>query len=169
MSLPVIRRFDAKDWPAVWSLLKPIMRAGDTYAYARDISEDDMRLAWIRAPQAAFVAEDGCGRILGTYYIKPNHAGPGGHICNCGYAVDVAARGQGVARAMCLHSQEIARDLGFLGMQFNLVVSTNAGAIGLWLDLGFGVVGTVPGAFRHPSKGPVDAHVMFKALQPVTA
>mgnify|MGYP000341979237 CR=1 FL=1 len=118
------------------------------------------RLSWPRMDAGAFWE-----RITSS----PITRGRGGHICNCGYAVDVAARGQGVARAMCLHSQEIARDLGFLGMQFNLVVSTNAGAIGLWLDLGFGVVGTVPGAFRPPSKGPVDAHVMFKALQPVTA
>ena len=34
----------------------------------------------------------------------------------------------------------------------------------LWQRLGFAIVGTLPGAFRHPVRGYVDAHVMFKTL-----
>jgi len=167
MNAPVIRRFVEADWAAVWSILEPIMRAGETYAFPRDISETEMRRAWIEAARATFVAEDGQGQVLGTYFVKPNQAGPGDHICNCGYAVGTAARGRGIARAMCLHSQDAARDMGFLGMQFNLVVSTNTGAVALWQTLGFAIIGTLPGVFRHPSEGRVDAHVMFKELSPL--
>jgi ribosomal protein S18 acetylase RimI-like enzyme len=53
---------------------------------------------------------------------------------------------------------------GFRAMQFNLVVSTNEGAIHLWQKLGFDIVGTLPGAFRHPQQGYVDAFVIYKKL-----
>jgi len=49
-------------------------------------------------------------------------------------------------------------------MQFNFVVSTNERAVGLWRDMGFSIVGTLPGAFRHPRLGFVDVFVMFRDL-----
>jgi hypothetical protein len=62
---------------------------------------------------------------------------------------------------MCLHSKEQAKLSGFRAMQFNFVVSTNERAVKLWQALGFEIVGTLPAAFEHPSKGFVDAFVMF--------
>ena len=107
---------------------------------------------------------DEAGMLLGTYYIKPNQPGLGAHVCNCGYIVAAAVRGQGIASRLCEHSQEEARRLGFRAMQFNLVVSTNTGAVRLWQTLGFPIVGTLPGAFNHPRLGYVDAYVMYKQL-----
>jgi ribosomal protein S18 acetylase RimI-like enzyme len=104
------------------------------------------------------------GRIIGTYYLKPNQAGGGDHVANCGYMTNPAARGGGIGRHMCEHSLEQARSRGFRAMQFNFVVSTNAPAVRLWMSLGFNVVGRLPLAFRHPSLGYVDALVMFRAL-----
>jgi ribosomal protein S18 acetylase RimI-like enzyme len=75
-----------------------------------------------------------------------------------------AARGRGVARAMCEHAQMQARAMGYLAMQFNFVVSTNEGAVALWQRLGFEIVGRLPRAFRHPAAGLVDALVMYKWL-----
>jgi ribosomal protein S18 acetylase RimI-like enzyme len=152
------------DWPAVWAILEPVFRAGETYAVARDIGEDAARALWIDAPLAAFVATDAGGAVLGTCYLKPNHAGPGDHVANCGYAVAEAARGQGIASALCAHSQAEAVARGFRAMQYDCVVSTNAGAVRLWQRHGFAIVGTLPGAFRHPRLGEVDACVMFKRL-----
>jgi ribosomal protein S18 acetylase RimI-like enzyme len=76
----------------------------------------------------------------------------------------MAAEGQGIARTMCLHSLERAKERGFRAMQFNFVVSTNTRAVELWKRLGFEVVGRLPGAFRHPDLGFVDAYVMYRAL-----
>ena len=118
---------------------------------------------WTKRPAEAFVAELDRG-VVGTYFIRPNFGGPGGHVCNCGYAVAVEARGRGVASALCRHSQNEARAMDFRAMQFNMVASTNSGALRLWKRLGFEVVGTLPEAFRHPQLGFVDAYVMFKAL-----
>lgn len=154
------------DWPAIWCVLEPTFRRGDTYTYAPDITEPDARHAWMTVPAATFVAcsEEKDGAVLGTYVIKPNQPGQGAHVSNCGYVVSDAARGLGVASALCEHSQRQAVDMGFRAMQFNFVVSTNEGAVRLWRKLGFAIVGTLPGAFRHPQHGFVDAFVMFKPL-----
>jgi len=159
----MIRLFEEKDWEAVWRMMEPVFRAGKTYAVRRDISEAEARAAWIDKPLATFVVEDE-GEVVGTYYLKPNQEGPGGHVCNCGYIVSDRSRGRGVASRMCEHSQSEAAARGFLGMQFNLVVSTNETAVRLWKKHGFSIVGTMPGAFLHPEHGHVDAHVMYKAL-----
>jgi ribosomal protein S18 acetylase RimI-like enzyme len=90
----------------------------------------------------------------------------GSHVCNCGYIVDKNSRGQGVASAMCGHSQEEAIKSGFKAMQYNLVVSTNKSAIRLWKKHDFKVVGVLPKAFNHKDLGLVDALVMYKHLEP---
>jgi ribosomal protein S18 acetylase RimI-like enzyme len=160
-----IRRFADRDWDDVWAILEPIFRAGETYAYPRDISEADARRKWTSAPNEVFVAEDPrAATIVGTYFVRPNQEGQGAHVCNCGYAVSAQASGRGVASAMCEHSQGHALARGFRAMQFNLVVATNDRAVRLWTRLGFTIVGTLPGAFRHPRLGFVDAYVMFKRL-----
>ena len=164
-----IRRYEEQDWNGVWAILEPVFRAGETYAYPLGISEGDARRKWTSGPNEVFVAEDpGTGQIVGTYYLKPNHDGPGAHVCNCGYVVSANARGKGVASLMCEHSQVEAASRGFRAMQFNLVAASNDGAVRLWKKMGFDIVGTLPGAFRHPSLGFVDAHVMYKLLRSAT-
>ena len=159
-----IRRYEEADWAAVWPLLQATFKAGDTYAYSPQSTEAEIHKAWVDSPTATYVALDAPGHLLGTYFIKPNQPGLGAHVCNCGYVVAAAAQGQGVATALCEHSQREAIRLGFLAMQFNLVVSTNEGAIRLWRKLGFAVMATLPQAFRHRQRGLVDALVMFKTL-----
>lgn len=151
------------DFDQIWPIFHSIAAAGETYAYPRDITQEQARAQWMDAPRQTWVIEE-AGRILGTYYIKTNQAGPGDHVCNCGYMVAPAARGQGLATAMCRHSQQVARALGYKAMQFNFVASTNDGAVRLWHKLGFATVGRLPRAFRHPSQGYVDALVMYKWL-----
>lgn len=156
----------SSDWPALWAMMEPVFRDGETYAFDPAITEAEAHRAWIEVPAATYVAVDDAGALLGTYYIKPNQPGLGAHVCNCGYIVAASARGQGIASQLCRHSQEEARRLGFRAMQFNLVVSTNTGAARLWQTLGFPIVGTLPGAFKHPRLGYVDAYVMYKQLIP---
>ena len=72
------------------------------------------------------------------------------------------AQSRGVARAMCAHSLEQARARGFTAMQFNFVIASNERAVKLWQDMGFAIVGTLPAAFEHPTRGLVDAYVMFR-------
>ena len=160
-----IREATSKDFDQIWPIFREIVAAGDTYAYPRDTTREQALKLWLEIPRKTYVVEED-GQVLGTYYIKTNQAGPGEHVCNCGYMVSPAARGRGLATAMCEHSQDVARELGYKAMQFNFVASTNEGAVRLWNRLGFATVGRLPGAFRHPSKGYVDALVMCKWLEP---
>lgn len=160
----ILRPFDASDWPQVWQIIQPVFRAGETYAFSPDISEADAKTAWITVPSQTYVAVHQTGEIVGTYYIKPNQPKLGAHVCNCGYIVSDAAKGKGIATMMCAHSQQTAKRLGFIAMQFNLVVATNSAAIHLWQKMGFDTVGTLPSAFHHSRHGFVDALIMFKLL-----
>jgi ribosomal protein S18 acetylase RimI-like enzyme len=158
-----IREAAPADWPQIWRVLEPVVRAGDTYALPQTWHEGEVRTYWFQTGNEVFVAE-GAGNLLGTYYLRPNALGPGSHVANCGYATAVEARGQGIARAMCLHSLAHAKARGFHAMQFNFVVASNAPAVALWRKLGFAEVGRLPEAFRHPRLGLVDALVMYKVL-----
>ncbi|MEO1082121.1 MAG: GNAT family N-acetyltransferase, partial [Pseudomonadota bacterium] len=135
-----IRTARPGDWEAIWSIVRDIVRRGDTYGYDPAMEEEQARSLWMDSPRATFVADDD-GVLLGTYYLKTNHAGPGRHVCNCGYMVAEAARGRGLATAMCRHSQRVARELDYAAMQFNFVASSNEGAVRLWRRLGFEEVG----------------------------
>lgn len=152
------------DFATFWPTFQAIVKAQETYAFDPDISFEAAHQLWCKTPNASVVAKDENGQLLGAYYLKANAAGPGDHICNCGYMVTPAARGKGVARAMCEHSQQQARELGFLAMQYNAVVATNEVAVTLWQKLGFSIVGTVPNAYRHARLGFVDTYVMHKSL-----
>ena len=159
----VIRSATRRDDEATWQILEPVLRAGETYTLPREISRNDALAYWFSPEHETFVAEEG-GTILGTYFLRANQRGGGAHVANCGYMTAQQAMGRGVARAMCLHSLDLARERGFRAMQFNFVVSTNERAIRLWTTLGFATVGRLPGAFLHPAHGYVDALVMYRAL-----
>jgi ribosomal protein S18 acetylase RimI-like enzyme len=160
----LIRHAGMEDWAAIWSIVEPTIRAGGTYTLDPNMTEADALAYWMGADKETFVAEDEGGSIVGTYYIRQNQAGGGGHVCNCGYMTAVAATGRGIGRLMCQHSIERARARGFRAMQFNFVVSTNDRAVRLWQSLGFEIVGRLPLAFKHPTHGYVDAWVMFRTL-----
>ncbi len=147
----------------IWAIMEPIIRAGETYSLPRDIDKESALAYWRSVEREVFVAEDS-GNIVGTYCLQANQKGGGAHVANCGYMTAVQARGRGVARAMCAHSLDRARERGFRAMQYNFVVSTNERAVWLWQSFGFEIVGRLPGAFQHPTQGYVDVYVMYRDL-----
>jgi L-amino acid N-acyltransferase YncA len=151
------------DADSMWAILQPTIRAGETYTLPRDMTRDDAVNYWFAPCHEVFLAEED-GNVLGTYFLQPNQQGGGSHVANCGYITAPWVTGRGVARAMCAHSLERARERGFRAMQFNFVVSTNQRAIALWQSFGFEIVGRLPDAFQHPSAGFVDALVMYRSL-----
>ena len=158
-----VRPATSKDRDAIWAILEPMIRAGETYTLPRDMSREQSLEYWFAPEKEIFVWEEN-GAVLGTYFLKVNQQGGGAHVANCGYVTTAAAQGRGIARAMCLHSLERAKERGFRAMQFNFVVSTNERAVKLWLSLGFEVIGRLPGAFEHPEQGFVDALVMYRHI-----
>lgn len=158
-----IRHATEGDHDAIWQIFHAVVAPGDTYAFDPAIDRASALAAWFPPGADTYVA-DAAGTVVGSYILKPNQAGPGDHVGNCAYMVDPNARSRGVGRAMAEHSFSAARTRGFRAMQYNFVVSTNVGAVRLWQALGFAIVGTLPGAFRHPEHGDVDAYVMHRWL-----
>ena len=151
------------DHDAIWNIFHEIIAAGDTYAFDPQMPREEALAYWLRADTHTYVAEDD-GGVVGTYILRPNQSGPGSHVANAAFMVARDAEGAGVGRRMAEHCLTEARRMAFRAMQFNFVISTNVRAIHLWKQLGFKIVGTLPGAFRHPEKGFVDVYVMYRSL-----
>ncbi len=161
----VIRPAGPHDHAALAEMLMPVFRAGDTYTVDPAIAPEDALAYWCAPDKTVFLAQGAKdGVALGSYYIRPNQAGGGAHVCNCGFVTALAARGQGVASSMLDHALDQAVAQGYRAMQFNFVVSTNSRALAIWEGAGFRTLARLPGAFRHPTLGYVDALVMWKDL-----
>ena len=158
----LIRSAIPDDDEAIRRIIMPIIRAGETYALPSDWTESEALEYWRSPGHTVFVADDGA--VVGTYYIRPNQRGGGSHVANCAFMTLASATGRGVAGAMCSHALQYAAAAGYVAIQFNFVVATNSRAIALWRRFGFDIVGRLPGAFRHPTLGLVDALVMFRSL-----
>ena len=158
-----IRQATAVDGDAIWGIFHAVVVHGDTYTFDPEISRDEALAYWLDPSNRCYVAERE-GNVVATYILRRHQPGLGSHVANAAFMVSPRARGFGVGRAMGEHSLSEARRPGFRGMQFNFVVSTNQSALSLWHQLGFKIVGTLPGVFRHQQKGFVDAFVMFRSL-----
>ncbi len=161
-----IRRADKQaDYNKVWDIFKNVISTGDTYVFSPDTPKESLKKHWFADYMDTFVAEDENGEILGTYIIKPNQIDLGSHIANCSYMVNPKLHGRGTGKLLCEHSIAYAREKRFLGIQFNIVVSTNEAAVKLWQKFGFKIIGATPKGFRHPNLGLVDTYIMFKDLE----
>ena len=160
-----IRRARKEDREAIWKIFRAVVVSGDTYVFDPNISRREALAYWLASKTRCYVALSD-QRIVGTYILKANQPGLGSHVANAGFMVSPVAHGSGIGRAMAEHCLHEAKRLRFRAMQFNFVVATNNRALGLWKDLGFRIVGTLPGAFRHARRGFVDVYVMYRRLQP---
>jgi L-amino acid N-acyltransferase YncA len=158
-----IREATDADHESIWRIFHAVVAPGETYAFDPQMSRDDALAYWIRPDTHTYVAEQN-REVLGTYILRRNQPALGSHVANAAFMVAPEASRHGIGRAMGEHCLSEARRLGFRAMQFNSVVSTNEAALRLWQQLGFTIVGTLPGAFRHSKKGYVDVYVMFRSL-----
>ena len=159
-----ISEITKSDFEDFWPVFKEVVVDQETYAFDPEINFETAYDLWCVCPHKVFVIKEN-GVVLGSYYIKANASGPSSHISNCGYMVSPESRGKGIARKLCLHSQQVAIELGFSAMQFNSVVSTNEIAIKLWQKLGYKIIGTIPNAYKHKKLGYVDSFIMYKQLE----
>jgi GNAT superfamily N-acetyltransferase len=163
----LIRPATDDDWASIWPFFARIVAAGETYAYPEDLTPEAARELWMEPPPGHVVVaedDDADGAIVGSAKMGPNRPGRGAHVSTASFMVDSAAQGRGVGRALVEYALAWAAAAGYRGMQFNAVVETNESAVRLWQAVGFEIVGTVPEAFDHPSRGLVGLHVMYRRL-----
>jgi L-amino acid N-acyltransferase YncA len=158
-----IRAAADADRDAIWEIFQATVAPGDVFVYDPNTPREEAMAYWFAKGTRTYTAEQD-GKIVGSYILRANRPGLGDHVANAGFMVAPHARGLGVGRTMGEHALNEARQLGYRAMQFNFVISTNESAVHLWQQLGFKIVGTLPGAFRHARKGFVDAYVMFRYL-----
>jgi L-amino acid N-acyltransferase YncA len=163
ISIMEIRRATETDFERMWPIFQAVVASGDTYVFAPDTPRCDAFAYWFGPATTTFVATDG-DRIVGMYKFTANQRDLGAHVANASFMVDPASHGNGIGNALGRHCLREARRAGYRAMQFNFVVSSNTAAVALWQRLGFAIVGTLPGAFRHRTLGCVDAYVMYRAL-----
>lgn len=160
-----VRTAHDEDWEAIFPFYSRIVEEGRTYAFPPGQTLEEARPWWMEQPPGrTVVAVDG-DTVVGSAKMGPNRPGRGGHIATASFMVDTEQRTRGVGRALGEDMVRWAREEGYAGVQFNAVVETNEAAVHLWRSLGFEIIGTVPGAFRHAEHGPVGLHVMFLPLR----
>jgi predicted N-acetyltransferase YhbS len=69
----IIRSAAQPDDDAIWSVIEPVFRAGETYPLPRDIARADAFAYWRASGNEVFVAEDG-GRIVAPITCAPTIA-----------------------------------------------------------------------------------------------
>lgn len=159
----IIRKATQKDIDAVWNIFHEVVKEGNTYVFDPKTTQEEMLKIWFGDKVNTYVA-DSEGEIVGTFIIKANQPALGAHVANASFMVAENGRGKGVGKLMGKFAIDEAKNLGFHSMQFNIVISTNMGAIKLWEKLGFTIIGTAPESFKHPELGLVDSHIMYKIL-----
>lgn len=159
----IIKQANETDYKGIWKIFSAVVKTGDTYVFNPDTPESSLKTYWLADTMDTFVAVEN-DEIVGTYFIKPNQPGLGSHIANCGYMVSPNHRGEGIGELLCEHSLGIAKEKGYYGIQFNIVVSTNTVAVKLWQKLGFRIIGTTPKGFRHAELGLVNTYIMFREV-----
>ena len=162
--IPQIRRAHrAEAETRLVELTRELLADGTTYVFRPEATDGELADYWFPRPGKTYLAE--VDEVAAAcYLLRPNHPGRGDHIANASYFVGRRFRGSGLGRALAEHSLHRARDAGFRAMQFNLVVSTNHGAIALWTSLGFEVLGVVPEGFDHAHLGLTDVLIMHRRL-----
>lgn len=157
-----IRAATAGDFDAMWAIFRAAIATEDALPFAGTFETSTFQGHWFGL-QPAYVAllQD---HVVGMYRMGANFPDLGAHVASATYVVDPTVQGRGIGRALVEHSLDRARAEGFLAIQFNYVVSTNAPAVELYRRLGFAVVGTLPEAFRHRTLGLVDVFVMHRFL-----
>jgi len=66
-----IHRSTSKDHNAIWAILQPTFRAGDTYAQPTDIFREEALSYWLGGHHTGYIAVED-NQTLGTYYLTPN-------------------------------------------------------------------------------------------------
>ncbi|OBB25658.1 GCN5 family acetyltransferase [Mycolicibacterium peregrinum] len=159
-----IRAATTDDIAEIAPFFRAIVADGESYTYPEGLTDQQIRDAWLAPRPGHTIVAVVDGAIVGTARMGPNKPGRGDHVGTASFMVDPGSSARGVGRAMARWVIDWHRENGYRAIQFNAVVETNVRAVGLWEDLGFRIIGTVPKAYRSRTHGPVGLHIMYLEL-----
>ncbi len=159
----ILEAYKAEDEEALFAIFKEVVDAGCQFPYESS-SMQEFRTQFFGPTSQVYVCRSAEGQIIGGFYLKSNYSGRSEHIANAAYMIKSTHRGLGIGTLLVKSSLRIASALGFLAMQFNMVLSQNAGAIKLYERLGFEIVGTIPNAIRNADGSFQDGYTMYRRI-----
>lgn len=158
-----LRLFKEEDEEELYRIFRDVVETGSQFPYAYS-SMEEFRRQFFSSQAQVYVCQTLDGEVAGGFYVRQNYSGRSSHIANAAYMMHETHRGKGVGTLLVKASLQIAKELGFRVMQFNMVLSQNTLAISLYQRLGFKIVGTLPEAVRNPDGSYQDGYVMQKKL-----
>lgn len=158
-----LEEFRLEDEKELYEIYREVVDTGSEFPYESNTLEE-FRRHFFSPKSRVYVCRTADNKVIAGFYIKPNYTGRSGHIANAAYMVKGTHRGLGIGTQLINFSLQIAKDMGFSAMQFNMVLSKNVKAVKLYKKLGFEIVGTIPQAVRNPDHSYQDGLVLFKSL-----
>ena len=147
----------------LYQLFLEIIKEGFSYPQLLPYKYEDFLNYFFPENSVVLICKKGKD-IAGGFYLKPNFPGRCSHIANAGYIVKKEYRGKKIGFYLGKCSIDIAKELGYRAMMFNLVFKENTASIKLWEKLGFKIIGTIPKAAKKDDGSFQDAHAMYLAL-----
>ena len=139
------------------------MDSGKQFPY-EDSSIQEFYRQFLNSMSHVYVCRSSTKEVVGGFYIRSNFPGRSSHIANAAYMIKSSCRGQGIGSLLVKASLQMARDLGFQAMQFNMVLSQNRVAIKLYQKLGFSLIGSIPQAVRNPDGSYQEGYILHRKL-----
>lgn len=158
-----LKPFRQEDENALYKIFQEVVDSGTQFPYECS-SVQEFHRQFLNPKSHVYVCYSSSQELLGGFYIRANFPGRSGHIANAAYMIKGQYRGQGIGTLLINASLELAKNLGFQAMQFNMVLSQNVRAIRLYQKLGFNIIGTIPQAVRNPDGSYQDGYVMHRKL-----
>lgn len=164
----VLDKYRDSDETEMYNILKFIVNEeGNSYPQDDMSSIEDFRNYYLS--HDVFVCRDAESQeVLGGFYIKPNFPGRCSHICNAGFITRLSSRNLGLGTFFMKQFLQMARDLGYLSVMFNLVFETNEASVRLCRNNGLEEIGKIPKAGNLKGQGFTDAYQFFYDLTKIS-
>ena len=157
----IARKFTPDDIESTIDIWNEIVEDGIAFPQMEQLDKQGGLDFFLSQSHTGVAIEESTGKMVGLYILHPNNVGRCAHIANASYAVAPGARGQGIGRTLVVHSLQTAKESGFLGLQYNAVVTTNETAVHLYEKLGFQRLARIENGFR-ADDGYRDTYIFFK-------
>ncbi len=159
-----IREYASEDLPAMREVWNEVVRSGSTFPQTDPLGAEEAAEFFAAQTYSAVAEETDTGRVLGLYILHPNNVGRCGHVANASFAVAGKSRGRRIGEKLVSDCLDQSASHGFRILQFNAVVASNVCAHHLYERLGFQVLGTLPGGFRHDDGSYEDTVLYYYEL-----